>query len=88
MQSGRRLVSYAKLHSGTPTVSSFDIREERHTTADGVVEDELEADASGMKKKVGRPIAYKGDIHSPHLTDAERRRIKRRVCLHTPKAQP
>jgi hypothetical protein len=29
------------------------------------------------KKKVGRPIAYKGDPNSPHLTEEERRRIKR-----------
>jgi hypothetical protein len=31
------------------------------------------------KRKVGRPIAYQGDINSPHLTEAERRRMKRRV---------
>lgn len=29
------------------------------------------------KKKVGRPITYKGDVNSAHLTEAERRRIKR-----------
>ena len=29
------------------------------------------------RKKVGRPIAYKGDPNSPHLTEDERRRIKR-----------
>ncbi len=33
-------------------------------------------DESG-RKKVGRPIAYKGDPNSPHLTEDERRRIKR-----------
>ena len=31
------------------------------------------------RKKVGRPIAYKGDPNSPHLTEDERRRIKRYV---------
>ena len=31
----------------------------------------------GGRKKVGRPIAYKGDPNSPHLTEDERRRIKR-----------
>ena len=34
------------------------------------------------KKKVGRPIAYKGDPNSPHLTEAERRRMKRRETLN------
>ena len=29
------------------------------------------------KKKVGRPIAYTGDPDSPHLTEAERRRLRR-----------
>lgn len=29
------------------------------------------------KKKVGRPITYKGDVNSKDLTEAERRRIKR-----------
>ena len=33
----------------------------------------------GGRKKVGRPIAYKGDPNSPHLTEDERRRIKRWV---------
>lgn len=32
------------------------------------------------KKKVGRPIAYRGDPNAPELTDAERRRIKRRIA--------
>jgi hypothetical protein len=29
------------------------------------------------KKKVGRPISFRGDINSKDLTEAERRRIKR-----------
>ena len=29
---------------------------------------------------MGRPIAYRGDPNAPHLTPAERRRIKRRVA--------
>ena len=32
------------------------------------------------KRKVGRPIAHCGDPDSPHLTPAERRRIKRRIA--------
>lgn len=32
---------------------------------------------SAEKKRVGRPIAYKGDPNSPNLTEEERRRIKR-----------
>jgi hypothetical protein len=32
------------------------------------------------RKKVGRPIAYKGDPNSPHLTEDERRRVKRRIA--------
>lgn len=31
-------------------------------------------------KKVGRPIAYKGDPNATDLTEAERRRIKRRIA--------
>ena len=31
-------------------------------------------------KKVGRPIAYKGDPNALNLTEAERRRIKRRIA--------
>ena len=37
------------------------------------------------KKKVGRPITYKGDPNSPHLTESERRRMKRRA---PPNAKP
>ena len=33
-----------------------------------------------VKRRVGRPIAYHGDPNSPHLTPAERRRMKRRVA--------
>jgi hypothetical protein len=36
------------------------------------------------KKKVGRPIAYKGDPDAPGLNEEDRRRIKRRAtraCL-------
>ena len=32
------------------------------------------------KKKVGRPIAYKGDPNAANLTETERRRIKRRIA--------
>lgn len=32
------------------------------------------------KKKVGRPIAYRGDPNAPELTEQERRRIKRRIA--------
>jgi hypothetical protein len=32
------------------------------------------------KRKVGRPIAYCGDINSPDLTPSERRRILRRIA--------
>ena len=32
------------------------------------------------KRRVGRPIAYLGDPDAPHLTPAERRRMKRRVA--------
>lgn len=31
-------------------------------------------------KKVGRPIAYKGDPNASNLTETERRRIKRRIA--------
>ena len=32
------------------------------------------------RKKVGRPIAYKGDPNASNLTEADRRRIKRRIA--------
>ena len=32
------------------------------------------------KKKVGRPITYKGDPEANDLTEEERRRIKRRIA--------
>ena len=68
-----------------PLVTPFEIREV--PDAAGVPYDpvaaaisaELAAQAEPLKekKKVGRPIAYKGDINSPHLSESERRRIKR-----------
>lgn len=33
-----------------------------------------------QKKKVGRPITYNGDPNAPELTEAERRRVKRRIA--------
>ena len=32
------------------------------------------------KRKLGRPISYRGDPDSPNLTPTERRRIKRRIA--------
>ena len=32
------------------------------------------------KKKVGRPITYNGDPNAPELTEAERRKVKRRIA--------
>jgi hypothetical protein len=37
--------------------------------------------AQVQKKKVGRPIAFQGDVNAPHLTEAERRRLRRCVCV-------
>lgn len=31
----------------------------------------------GRRKKLGRPIAFQGDVNSPELTEAERRHIRR-----------
>ena len=39
-----------------------------------------QANLQAKQKKVGRPIAYKGDPSAPNLTDMERRRIKRRIA--------
>jgi hypothetical protein len=39
-----------------------------------------QAGKQDIKKKVGRPITYKGDINSTRLTEDERRRIKRSAC--------
>lgn len=32
------------------------------------------------KKKVGRPITYNGDPNAPELSEAERRKVKRRIA--------
>ena len=41
-------------------------------------EEEQEPGAGGVpRKRVGRPLAYSGDPDAPHLTDLERRKIKR-----------
>ncbi len=37
-------------------------------------------DWSKPKKKVGRPITYNGDPNAPELTEAERRKVKRRIA--------
>lgn len=57
---------------------SEDLEEEEEGAVGGTI-----AGTSGTagedleRKKVGRPIAYRGDPNSPHLTEEERRRIKR-----------
>jgi FtsZ-binding cell division protein ZapB len=79
-QTGTRPVSYVELHTGAPLVSAIDIAEPVVAAASAEQRSEADEDAQPKKKKVGRPIAYKGDINSPHLTEAERRRIKRRVA--------
>jgi hypothetical protein len=33
--------------------------------------------SAAQRKRVGRPLAYNGDPDAPHLTDQERRKIKR-----------
>ena len=77
-QTGTRMpVSYVEMHTGAPLVSAIDIAEPAAMATELHNSDDAEEDLQPMKKKVGRPIAYKGDINSPHLTEAERRRIKR-----------
>jgi len=79
-QTGARMpVSYVELHTGAPLVSANDIAEPAAMATESQLSDDGEEDLQPKKKKVGRPIAYKGDINSPHLTEAERRRIKRWV---------
>lgn len=39
-------------------------------------------DEKPRKKKLGRPISYTGDINAPHLTEEERRHLRR--CAPTP----
>lgn len=41
-------------------------------------QDDVTGEQGAVRKKVGRPISFQGDINSKDLTDAERRRIKRR----------
>ncbi len=40
----------------------------------------MKQDWSKPKKKVGRPITYNGDPNAPELTEAERRKVKRRIA--------
>lgn len=40
----------------------------------------MKQDWSKLKKKVGRPITYNGDPNAPELTEAERRKVKRRIA--------
>jgi len=73
-QSGSAVaVSYAELDRGMLPASS-----DSGTASGG--ETVLMAAPAKEKKKVGRPITYKGDVNSKDLTEAERRRIKRRVA--------
>jgi hypothetical protein len=51
-------------------VSAIDIAEPVVAAASAEQRSEADEDAQPKKKKVGRPIAYKGDINSPHLTEA------------------
>ncbi len=69
-QTGTRPVSYVELHTGAPLVSAIDIAEPVVAAASAEQRSEADEDAQPKKKKVGRPIAYKGDINSPHLTEA------------------
>lgn len=48
------------------------------------------ADAGHPRRKIGRPIAYTGDPDAQHLTEPERRRIKRQAlgALHSGGAMP
>ncbi len=40
----------------------------------------MKQDWSKPRKKVGRPITYNGDPNAPELTEAERRKVKRRIA--------
>lgn len=39
-----------------------------------------EKEKAPSRKRVGRPLAYNGNPDAPHLTDQERRKIKRRIA--------
>ena len=69
------MVSYVDLDRGMLPTSGSD--------SGGVSGAEgLSAAPSKEKKKVGRPISFRGDINSKDLTEAERRRIKRCAAGH------
>ena len=63
--------------------SKYSAADEADQYSDAEYDDDLGSGSLGRdeggRKKVGRPIAYKGDPNSPHLTEDERRRIKRWV---------
>lgn len=40
------------------------------------------------RRRVGRPTAYTGDPNAPHLTEADRRRLRRCDSVHQYSLQP
>lgn len=65
---------------GSLSLSESDSGEEDVKTPRGARNAGNPQDKRKEKKKVGRPIAYRGDPNSPDLTEPERRRIKRRIA--------
>ncbi|KAL0044922.1 hypothetical protein WJX82_002132 [Trebouxia sp. C0006] len=55
-------------------------RSSRKRNATQVSREGDDQDWSKPKKKVGRPITYNGDPNAPELTEAERRKVKRRIA--------
>lgn len=86
----RRGAQSRTCHTRDPGYASPELRSEAPATGsvktrEGTASPDTDAPATvkterkepGEKKKVGRPIAFQGDINSPHLTEMERRRYKR-----------
>lgn len=73
----RTKASAAKPPPSAAAVAASKQADEPAPSADGEDADDSDAD---VQRKLGRPLAYRGDPDAPELTDAERRKIKRRIA--------
>lgn len=73
----RTKASAAKPPPSAAAVAASKQADEPAPSADGEDADDSDAD---VQRKLGRPLAYRGDPDAPELTDAERRKIKRCVA--------
>ena len=63
--------------AGEGAESGSDMEEGEEQEQEDQEEKKTEEKLAAPRKRVGRPLAYNGDPDAPHLTDQERRKIKR-----------